>query len=426
MDKRAAFAKRRYYLDMLRKNSPTASRLAHFGESVFTRMSRLAVAHKAVNLGQGFPNFDGPDFVKNAGKAAIDAGFGQYARAFGLPELNRAIAARFHKDSGIEVNPETEITVTSGATEAIAAVMLGLVEPGEEVILVEPFYDCYPAAVSMAGGVLRSIRMHSPDFAFPIDELRKAVTPKTRLILINSPHNPTGRVLSDEELAQIAQVAIDNDCLVVSDEVYEHIYFERKHKSISTVPGMRQRTIVLSSLGKTFSLTGWKVGWAIAPEQFTQAIRSAHQFLTFSTATPLQRAAVDALKAPKKYYTQLRSDYAARRDAMLSMLRNAGFNPFIPEGSYFVLAKHEPFYLEPGPLAADDAFCEYLVKTVGVAAIPCNAFYDASSTRGLEERTSMIRFAFCKDLDTIKEAGRRMKATLRATQQETWVFELGM
>ena len=410
---------------MLRENSPTASRLAHFGESVFARMSRLAAAHKAVNLGQGFPNFDGPDFVKTAGKAAIDAGFGQYARSFGLPELNQAIAARFYKDSAIEVNPETEITVTSGATEALAAVMLGLVEPGEEVILVEPFYDSYIAAVSMAGAVMRCIRMQSPDFAFPVEQLRAAVNSKTRLILINSPHNPTGRVFSDEELAHIAQIAIANDCLVVSDEVYEHIYFERKHKSISTLPGMRERTIVLSSLGKTFSLTGWKVGWAIAPAKFTQAIRGAHQFLTFSTATPLQRAAVDALKAPKKYFTQLRVDYAARRDAMLSMLRDVGFDPFIPEGSYFVLAKHEPFYVEPGALAPDEAFCEHLVKTVGVAAIPCNAFYDPASTRDVQESTSMIRFAFCKDLETIQEAGRRMKATLRATQQEIWVFKMG-
>ena len=410
---------------MLRENSPTASRLAHFGESVFARMSRLAAAHKAVNLGQGFPNFDGPDFVKTAGKAAIDAGFGQYARSFGLPELNQAIAARFYKDSAIEVNPETEITVTSGATEALAAVMLGLVEPGEEVILVEPFYDSYIAAVSMAGAVMRCIRMQSPDFAFPVEQLRAAVNSKTRLILINSPHNPTGRVFSDEELAHIAQIAIANDCLVVSDEVYEHIYFERKHKSISTLPGMRERTIVLSSLGKTFSLTGWKVGWAIAPAKFTQAIRGAHQFLTFSTATPLQRAAVDALNAPENYFTQLRVDYAARRDAMLSMLRDVGFDPFIPEGSYFVLAKHEPFYLEPGALAPDEAFCEHLVKTVGVAAIPCNAFYDPASTRDVQESTSMIRFAFCKDLETIQEAGRRMKATLRATQQETWVFKMG-
>ncbi len=409
---------------MLRENSPTASRLANFGESVFTRMSRLAAAHKAVNLGQGFPNFDGPEFVKTAGKAAIDAGFGQYARSFGLPECNQAIATRFHADSGIEVNPEREITVTSGATEAIVAVMLGLVEPGEEVILVEPFYDCYPAAISMAGGVLRSIRMVSPDFAFPVEQLRAAVTPKTRLILINSPHNPTGRVLSDQELSQIAKIAIDNDCLVVSDEVYEHIYFERKHTSIATLPGMRERTIVVSSLGKTFSLTGWKVGWTIAPEQFTQAIRSAHQFLTFSTATPLQRAAVDALKAPKEFYTQLRADYAARRDAMLCMLRNVGFDPFIPEGSYFVLAKHEPFYLKPGALAPDEDFCEHLVKTVGVAAIPCNAFYDPAATRDVQESTSMIRFAFCKDLETILEAGRRMQAVMKPTLEETKVFKM--
>ncbi|MCE9618924.1 MAG: aminotransferase class I/II-fold pyridoxal phosphate-dependent enzyme [Planctomycetes bacterium] len=394
---------------MLRESSPTAARLAPFGESVFTRMSRLAAEHKAVNLGQGFPNFDGPEFVKLAGKSAIDGGFGQYARAFGLPELNRAIAARFRIDSGIEVDPEKEVTVTSGCTEAIAAVMLGLVEPGEEVVVVEPFYDSYGATIAMAGGVLRSVRLSPPDFSFPLEALKAVLTPRTRLILVNSPHNPTGRVFTDAELAGIAALAIQHDCLVVSDEVYEHIWFERRHRSIATLPGMRERTIVLSSLGKTFSLTGWKIGWAIAPPRFTQAIRSAHQFLTFCSATPLQRAAVDALAAPESYFTQLRSDYAKRRESLLGILRASGFDPFVPEGSYFVLARHEPF-----GFPTDEAFCEHLIKSVGVAAIPCSPFYAAAAGEtGGDDPTRLIRFAFCKNIDTIEEAGRRLKQGLR-------------
>ena len=384
-------------------NRGTVARLARFGESVFTRISRLAAEHQAVNLGQGFPNFDGPEFVKQAACDAIAAGHGQYARMQGIVELNRAIAERFAADHGVAVDPEREVTVTSGCTEAIAATMLGLVEPGDEVVLVEPFYDSYPAAVAMAGGTLRTVRMRAPDFAFPVEDLRKAVGPRTRLILVNTPHNPTGRVLRPEELQAIADIALSAGCLVVSDEVYEHIWFERPHRSIVSIPGMADRTIVLSSLGKTFSLTGWKVGWAVAPPHLTAGIRAAHQFLTFATATPLQHGAVAALRAPSTYHEQLRADYAARRQALLEALRGAGLDPIVPEGAYFVLCDHTRF-----GFPSDEAFCEHLIRQVGVAAIPCSPFHADSEGAG-----HLVRFAFCKDLQTIHRAAERLKSGLR-------------
>lgn len=384
----------------------TAERLKPFGESVFATISRLAMQHGAVNLGQGFPNFDGPDFVKLAGVRAIEQGFGQYARMPGLMEACKAIAARFRADSGLEVDPETEVTVTSGCTEAIAATMLGLVNPGDEVVLVEPFYDSYAATVAMAGGVVRPIRLQAPDFRFPVAELEAAVGPRTRLILVNTPHNPTGRVLDESELAAIAAVARRHDCLVVSDEVYEKIWFDRPHRTIAALPGMRERTIVLSSLGKTFSLTGWKVGWAIAPPHLSAGIRAAHQFLTFCTATPLQRAAVDALAAPEGYYDALRAEYRERREALLAALRGAGFDPYVPEGSYFVLADHTRFGFDD-----DMAFSRHLIEKVGVAAIPCSAFYARK-----EGARALTRFAFCKTLDTIRQAGERLTAWRAASQ----------
>ena len=380
----------------------TATRLAAFGESVFARISRLASEHGAVNLGQGFPNFDGPAFVKEAGKRAIDEGFGQYARFIGLPEVNRAIADRFRRDQGLEIDPEREVTVTSGCTEAIAATMLGLVEPGDEVVLLEPFYDSYPATAAMAGAVVRPVRLCAPDFRLPVEALRRAVTPRTRLILLNTPHNPTGRVFDEDELRAVAEIARAADCLVVSDEVYEHLWYARPHRSIATLPGMRERTIVLSSLGKSFSLTGWKVGWAIAPPHLSAGIRAAHQFLTFATATPLQRACVEALAAPPSYFESLRAEYDERRQALLASLRASGFDPLVPEGSYFVLAEHGRFG-HPG----DEAFCEHLIRQVGVAAIPCSPFY-ADKTAA----DRLVRFAFCKTLDTIRQAGERLKARL--------------
>jgi aspartate/methionine/tyrosine aminotransferase len=380
----------------------TASRLARFGESVFSRISRLASAHGAVNLGQGFPSFDAPEFVKQAGLRAIQGGANQYARAHGVPALNAAIARRFERDQGVPVDSEAQVTVTSGCTEAIVAVMLGLVDPGDEVVLVEPFYDSYPAAVAMAGGVVRSVRLQPPDFRLPVEDLRAAVTPRTRLILINSPHNPTGRVLDTAEQEAVAGIARAAGCLVVSDEVYEHIWYERPHRSIAALPGMADRVIVLSSLGKTFSVTGWKIGWAIAPPHLTAAIRAAHQFITFCSATPFELAAAEALEAGPAYFEELRSAYGKRRDAMLGALRGAGLQPCVPEGSYFALA-------DISDLGTDEAVCERLIREVGVAAIPCSPFYLPEAP---ERR--LVRFAFCKDLDTIREAGRRLKAGLGA------------
>lgn len=380
----------------------TVRRLARYGESVFARVSRMAAQHHAVNLGQGFPNFDGPDFVKDEAIRAVRDGFGQYARSSGLPETNAAIATRWKSDGGFEIDPDREVTVTAGCTEAIAATILGLVEPGDEVILVEPFYDSYPAAVAMAGGVVRPIRMRPPDFSFPIESLRRAVTARTRLVLINSPHNPTGRVLTDAELQAIADVAQHHDLIVVSDEVYEKIVFEGRHRSIATLPGMRERTIVLSSLGKTFSLTGWKIGWSIAPPHLTNAVRAAHQFLTFAAATPLQRAAAFALNCQEHYFVELMEAYSKRRHIMLEELRSAGFDPFVPQGSYFIVADHRIFGFPD-----DEAFCAHLIQKVGVAAIPCSAFYESPAERGL------VRFAFCKTEETMRTAGQRMRENLK-------------
>jgi len=383
----------------------TSDRLQPFGESVFATISRLAAQHGAVNLGQGFPNFDGPQFVKDSGMRAIKDGFGQYARTFGLPELNAAVAARFRATSGLEVSPDTEVTVTSGCTEAIAAVMLGLVNPGDEVVLVEPFYDSYAACVAMAGGTVRPIRLRAPDFSFPLEELRQVVGPRTKAILINSPHNPLGRVFTRSELEGIAAIARAADCLVLSDEVYEEIWFGEPPVSISTLSGMRERTVVMSSLGKTFSLTGWKIGWTIAPANLTAGIRAAHQFLTFCSATPLQRAAVDALQAPRSYYEGLRADYLMRRDAMLGVLRDAGFDPYVPDGSYFVVSEHAKF-----GFASDFAFALHLVEKVGVACIPCSAFYAPQADGSKDaEASSLVRFAFCKSDETIRDAAVRLR-----------------
>ena len=273
----------------------TASRWDGFGQTVFTEITELARAHDAINLGQGFPDFDGPEFVKVAAAAAIRSGANQYARMFGIPELNRAIAARYEVDTAITVDADTQVTVTSGCTEALAATFLGLVNTGDEVVVIEPFYDSYPACATLAGATARYVTLRPPAFRLDAAALAAAVGPQTRAILINTPHNPTGRVFGADELRLIAAAAIEHDALVFSDEVYERMVYEGAHRSIATLPGMWERTVTLSSLGKSFSVTGWKVGWAVAPEPLTAGIRAAHQFLTFATATPLQHGAAAAL-----------------------------------------------------------------------------------------------------------------------------------
>lgn len=374
------------------------SRLRPFGETIFTTISALAQKHGAVNLGQGFPDFDGPDFVKQAAVDAIRAGHGQYARMFGIPALNTAIAESFGRRSGMEIDPQREVTVTSGCTEAIAAALLGILEPGDDVILVEPYYDSYRACVALAGATPKFVRLRPPDFRLDAGELAAAITRRTRCVLINTPHNPTGRVFDADELAAVASLAQRHDLVVISDEVYEHLVFEGEHRSIATLPGMRERTLTLSSLGKTFSLTGWKIGWAIGPEHLTSAVRAAHQFLTFATATPLQHAAVAALHADEGYFMQFVAEYRQRRQILLDGLVEAGLTVFVPQGTYFVVA-------DCAPLGFDDdaTFCRHLIEERGVAAIPVSAF--------LHERgkcRTLVRFAFCKREETLREGVRRM------------------
>jgi L-glutamine---4-(methylsulfanyl)-2-oxobutanoate aminotransferase len=377
-----------------------ARSLQPFGETIFTEISRLAVQHNAVNLGQGFPNFEGPRFIKNAAIEAINKGHDQYARMYGIPDLNRAIAEKFTKATGVNVDSEREITVTSGCTEAIAASLLGLVNPGDEVILIEPYYDSYRACVAMTGAVARFVTLRPPHFELLESELRAAFSAKTKAILINTPHNPTGKVYSRAELEMIARLSREHEVIVLSDEVYEHLVFDGEHISIATLPGMWERTITLSSLGKTFSLTGWKIGWAIAPPHLTAAVRAAHQFLTFATATPLQHGAIAALRAPQTYFNDFLADYRSKRDLLVNGLHKLGFTVFPPKGTYFVIVDHTPFGFE-----SDAAFCRHLIEHIGVAAIPTSVFY-----HNPEDGRSLVRFAFCKTEETLCEGLRRMQS----------------
>lgn len=389
-------------------NPPTpsprvASRLARFGTSVFTPFTRLAIEHGAINLGQGFPDFDGPDFVKEAAIEAIRGGHNQYARSSGAAPLAEAIARRAGPRLGRTIDPDAEVTVTSGCTEAIPATLLGLLEPGDEVVLFEPFYDAYPAALAMAGATLRPVTLRAPDFRFDPEALRRAFGPRTRAILLNAPHNPTGRVFDDAELALIAELCRRHDALAISDEVYEDLVFERPHRSIASLEGMAERSVVLSSLGKSFSLTGWKIGWAIAPPHLAAGVRAAHQYLTFATATPLQHGAAAALAAPDSYYETFVADYRRKRDLLVGGLAEVGFDVRPPEGSYFVLADHAGFGFDD-----DVAFCRHLVEQVGVCAIPASAFYADPA-----EGRRLVRFAFCKRDAVLIEALERLRRGLR-------------
>lgn len=378
--------------------SQTAERLRPFGSTIFAEITRLAMEHNAINLGQGFPDFDGPEFLKEAVTDAMDSGHNQYARSFGVPELNRAIARRFHRDSSLEVDPDVEVTVTTGCTEAIAATLLGLVNPGDEVILFQPYYDSYRACLAMAGATPRFVTLRPPGFALDEAALRAAFSAKTRAILVNTPHNPTGKTFTLDELRLIAELCREHDAIAITDEVYEQLVFTGEHIQLASVDGMYDRTVTLSSLGKTFSMTGWKIGWAIAPPELTRGIRAAHQFLTFATATPLQHAAAAALNAPESYYESFRLEYRKRRDLLIDGLARVGFEVYPPAGTYFVLADHTSF-----GCADDVAFCKYLIEDIGVAAIPPSSFYADP-----EEGRRLVRFAFCKHEETLREAISRM------------------
>jgi N-succinyldiaminopimelate aminotransferase len=384
-----------------------ARRLEGFGTTIFTEMTRLANEHGAINLAQGFPDFDGPDFVKEAAVEAIRQGRGQYARMSGIPEIHAALAAKYRRDYGLDYAADAEFTVTSGATEAIFAAIQGTCEPGDEVILFEPYYDSYRASVAMASAVPRFVTLRAPDWSFDADELARAFTPKTRAILLNTPHNPTGKVFTRAELETVAALCREWDVLCVTDEVYEHILYDGAHVPMATLRGMRERTLTISSFGKTFSLTGWKIGWAAAPPALTAAIRAAHQFITFATATPLQHAAAAALAIGREYYDGLASFYRRKRDDLVAGLSRLGFVVQPPAGTYYVCADFRPFGFDD-----DVAFCRHLIENVGVAAIPPSAFYE--NTR---YGKTWARFAFCKKEETLKEAIRRLN-TLSPRERE--------
>jgi len=384
---------------MLMTRALLNSALAGMGTTIFAEMSALAVETGSVNLGQGFPDTDGPAEIARAAADAVLAGRGnQYPPGLGIPELRAAIAAHQKRFYGLDVDPDTEVLVTAGATEAVAAALLALLEPGDEVIAFEPYYDSYAACIAMAGGVRVPVTLRAPGFRPDLDRLRDAVTSRTRLILLNSPHNPTGMVASREELAAIASLAVEHDLLVVTDEVYEHLVFDGQHIPIATFPGMRERTVTISSAGKTFSFTGWKIGWVTGTPELVTAVRTAKQFLTYVSGGPFQYAIAAALALPDAFYADLTASLHRKRDLLASGLRAAGFEVFVPDGTYFIST-------DIAPLGESDglAFCRSLPHRCGVVAVPNVVFYDDQAAG-----RSHVRFAFCKKDEVLADAAARL------------------
>ncbi|WP_063735529.1 pyridoxal phosphate-dependent aminotransferase [Streptomyces sp. RTd22] len=378
-------------------------RLAGFGTTIFAEMSALAVRTGAINLGQGFPDTDGPEEVREAAVRALRDGRGnQYPPGPGIPELRTAVAEHQGRFYGLTYDPDTEVLVTAGATEAIAASLLALLEPGDEVIALEPYYDSYAACIAMAGGTRVPVTLRPYDGAFrlDLDELRAAVTDRTRLILLNTPHNPTGTVLTHDELAAVAALAVERDLLVITDEVYEHLVFGDAHTPLAGFPGMRERTVTISSAGKTFSYTGWKVGWITATPELITAVRSAKQYLTYVSAGPFQYAVAEALRLPGTYFHTLREDLRTKRDLLADGLTDAGFTVFRPSGTYFITTDIRPLGESDG-----FAFCGSLPERCGVVAVPNAVFYDHQA-----QGAPFVRFAFCKREDVLKDAAARLKS----------------
>jgi len=376
-----------------------SARLEGLGTTIFAEMSALAVRTGSVNLGQGFPDTDGPAEIVEAAVTALRSGRNQYAPGIGMPELRHAIAAHQRRWYGLDVDPDTEVAVTTGATEAIAGALLGLIDPGDEVLVLEPYYDSYVAGIQMAGGLRRPVTLRAPHFRLPIDELRATVTDRTRAILLNSPHNPTGSVLTLPELQAVADVAIEHDLVVISDEVYEHLTFDGlPHIPIATLPGMAERTLTVSSGGKTFSFTGWKIGWASGPAHLVQAMVGAKQFLSFTSGAPLQPAIAQALGADDGYFESFTVRLQSQRDLLCEGLVASGFEVFVPQGTYFATTDIRPLGFEDGV-----EFCRRLPELAGVVAIPHQVFHD-----DLEAGRPLVRWAFCKRPEVLREALQRL------------------
>ena len=383
----------------------TGSRKAHrFTESVIREMTRLAQSHNAVNLSQGFPDFAAPDAVKAAACAAIAADVNQYAVTWGAKPLRDAIAREFTRRHRVPVDPDKQVTVCCGSTEAMMSTMLATLDPGDEVVVFEPFYENYGPDAILAGAVPRYVTLHEPDWTFDPDSLASVFNSRTRAIIVNSPNNPTGKVFNRNELTAIAELCLKWNVLVITDEIYEHIIYDGgQHLPMAAIEGMAERTVTINSLSKTYSVTGWRVGWAIAPPQLAGSIRKVHDFLTVGAAAPLQEAGAAALSLPETYYTELSVRYQRRRDMLLALLEPCGFVPFKPDGAYYIMADIGAF-----KFVDDIEFARYLVTEVGVAVVPGSSFYH-DSTSG----STKVRFTFCKRDETLKAACRRL-ASLKA------------
>ena len=391
-------------------SAPTraAARLSGLGTTIFAEMSALALATGSVNLGQGFPDTDGPDVVLDAAVEAIRSGQNQYPPGIGIPALRHAVSDHQQRFYGLSYDPDTEVLVTTGATEAIAAALLALVDPGDEVIAMEPYYDSYAACIAMAGGTRVPITLRAPDFRLDVDGLRAAVTPKTKLMLINTPHNPTGTVLTRDELTAVAELAIEHDLLVVTDEVYEHLtYDDAMHIPLASLPGMRERTVTISSSGKTFSLTGWKIGWVCATPELVRTVMMAKQFLTYVSGAPFQPAIATALALPDSYYRGFTAEMQGKRDILCDGLAGLGFDVMRSSGTYFATT-------DVRSLGFDDGveFCRALPAACGVVAIPHQVFYDH-----VEVGKPLVRWAFCKKPSTLETALSRLADGLPAMRR---------
>ncbi|MEY2966489.1 MAG: hypothetical protein RLY50_539 [Actinomycetota bacterium] len=387
--------------------APLTSKLQGFGASVFAEMTALAVSTGSVNLGQGFPDYDAPGNLLECARREIAVGRNQYPPGTGTPELRTAVTRHQRRFWGLEVDPDSEVLITMGATEAIAGALLGILEEGDEVIVFEPLFDTYAGCVALAGAHLSPVTMR-PDangrHTFDPDELHRAITPRTRVILLNTPHNPTGTVFTAAELDAIATVAREHNLIVVADEVYEHLVFDgSRHIPIATLPGMRERTVTISSGGKTFNTTGWKIGWATGPAELVHAVRMAKQLFTFAGGTPFQAAIAEGLSLPDDYFTALASDLGHKRDVLVAALAAAGLRPRVTEGTYFVMCDVR----ERQPDGDGDAFCRRMAHECGVVAIPAGVLYDP---RHADEGRPLVRFAFCKRDETIAEAANRLRS----------------
>jgi len=374
--------------------------LRPFGTSIFTEMSALAAAHGAVNLSQGFPDFDGPEEMRRAAAEAIVRGPNQYVPSMGVLELREAVAAKTRRFYGVEIDPVSEITITAGASEALSATLLGLLEPGDEVILLEPCYDLYPPIIARAGATAVFVRLEKPDFALPVEELERVFGPRTKAIVINNPQNPCGKVFTREELELVGRLCEEHEAFAIGDEVYEHLTYDgREHVTLLDVPALRDRAIAISSNAKTFSMTGWKVGWALASPRLSEAVRMSHQFLTFCTPGALQQAVAFAIAMDDRYYDRLLADYDGWREKLCSALEGLGLDVIRPSGTYYCTVD-----ISGLGLGDDVEFCRMLTTEVGVAAIPFSPFYD-----GRRGGRDLVRFCFCKRDETLDEAIRRLR-----------------